>query len=621
LGTAVFIEFYSVIDRIKNIVFISCVAAKARVSICAVIYFGISFVTPVEAQNSYESFGSPSYFTIDRAIILNGLPTSMHTSIYPYRRGDVAEIGAYMLTQPKTEIQEKRLLRVVMDNNEFLTNEVRQYWRHEAAVDSIDYNKQTKEFIIYDSLDQIQYQGALASKKPFLKVLYTTPAHLYELDTKSFYLRVNPMINFSLGKERGDEDFLFVNQRGIEVRGGIDGRVFFYTNIVETQLRPPTQYRWWVDRYKSFPDAGLFKKFESSIVDFDNGYDYLNSEAYVGFNISKHVGVHFGHGKNFIGDGYRSMFISDFATNYFYLKFNTRVWKFHYQNIFAELAAKERPGPSELVPKKYMAAHYLSFQARENLSFGIFEAVIFDRESGQFEFQYLNPIILYRTIEHQLGSPDNVLLGFNFRWDIFKRASFYGQFIFDEFKLEEFFGGNGWWGNKYAFQLGAKYINAFNVDQLDLQVEYNQIRPFTYTHRDSSGSYTQFNQPLAHPMGANLQELIIIGRYRPFDRLELEAKFFIVNTAEDSDTVFYGTNILRSNETRNADFGIEQGQGIAVDNVIMNLTARYELKHNLFIEAKYFNRNYKAEISSSNLRTRYVSIGLRWNLYRDRTEF
>jgi len=573
------------------------------------------------AQNSYEPFGSPNYSTIDRAIILQGRPTSMHTAVFPYRRGDIAEIGAYMLTQPRTKIQEKRLLRALMDNNEFLTQEVREQWQHEAAVDSIHYSIETKEFVIYDSLSRIQYQGSLASKKPFLKVMYTTPAHLYELDTKSFYLRVSPMLNFGFGKERGDESFLFTNQRGIELRGGIDGRVFFYTNIVETQVRPPTHFRWWVDRYDSYPDAGLLKKYESSIFDFEDGYDYLNSEGYVGFNISKHVGVHFGHGKNFIGDGYRSVFLSDFSKNYFYLKFNTRVWKIHYQNIFAELTDGVRHDKSEPFPKKFMAAHYLSFQAKSNLSFGLFETVIFDRENDQFEFQYLNPIILYRTIEHHLGSPDNVLLGFNFRWDVYKRVSFYGQIIFDEFKLDEFFGGNGWWGNKYAFQLGAKYINAFNVDQLDLQVEYNQVRPFTYSHRDSSGSYSHFNQPLAHPMGANLQEFVIIGRYRPVDRLELEAKFFFVNTAEDTDSIYYGTNILRPNETRNADYGIDQGQGVAVDNFIMNLTARYALKHNFFIEAKYFHRNYKAEIVTSDLLTRYISIGLRWNLYRDKTEF
>ena len=122
-------------------------------------------------------------------------------------------------------------------------------------------------------------------------------------------------------------------------------------------------------------------------------------------------------------------------------------------------------------------------------------------------------------------------------------------------------------------------------------------------------------------MGANLQEFVIIGRYRPIDRLELEAKFFIVNTAEDTDSIFYGTNILRANDTRNADYGIEQGQGVAVDNFIMNLTARYQLKHNFFIEAKYFHRSYMAEITTSDLLTRYISVGIRWNLYRDKTEF
>lgn len=362
----------------------------------AFVWLMLSWWIPTSvAQNSYEPLGSPNATTVDRAIILNGIPGSLHTSIYPYRRGDMAEIAAFMLTQPRTKIQEKRLLRILMDNNEFLTPQVREYWEHDAAVDSIYYNTTTKDFTIFDSLGHVQYQNSLASKKTFLKIFYKTPAHLYEMDKKDFYLRINPMINFHLGKERGDEDLLFINQRGIEVRGGIDGRVFFYTNIVETQMRPATHYRWFKSRYDVLPDAGLVKNYQSSIFDFDDGYDYLNADGYVGFNISKHVGVHFGHGKNFIGDGYRSMFLSDFSKNYFYLKFNTRVWKFHYQNIFAELAEKARTSKTEPYPKKFMAAHFLSFQATKTLSFGLFESVIFDRDNGQFEFQYLNPIILY----------------------------------------------------------------------------------------------------------------------------------------------------------------------------------------------------------------------------------
>jgi hypothetical protein len=197
----------------------------------------------------------------------------------------------------------------------------------------------------------------------------------------------------------------------------------------------------------------------------------------------------------------------------------------------------------------------------------------------------------------------------------------YGQIIFDEFKFDELFGGNQWWGNKFAFQTGAKYINAFGIDQLDLQVEYNQSRPFNYSHRDSTGSYSHFNQPLAHPLGSNFQEFVLLARYRPTKRISLDGRLFLIATSEDIDSISYGQNILRPNDDRNDDYGIEQGQGTGVNTFVARLQASYMIKQNLFLDARYFFRRYDSELDANDLKTHYLSLGIRWNLYRDQTEF
>jgi hypothetical protein len=46
-----------------------------------------------------------------------------------------------------------------------------------------------------------------------------------------------------------------------------------------------------------------------------------------------------------------------------------------------------------------------------------------------------------------------------------------------EFNFNERFSGKGWWGNKEAYQLGIKYIDVLNINNLDLQLEYNQASP------------------------------------------------------------------------------------------------------------------------------------------------
>ena len=550
-------------------------------------------VLSLSAQNTYIPLGAEEYRLLDRMSLLYAPPSEMHAAIRPFRREDAAKLAWSYLELGVTGKDREGLIRIVRNNNEFL-----------HQVDSS----------VHTSL-------RLESERPFLKSFYRTPAHLYELDTESFYLRVNPLIHFGLAREQGDDDPLFVNRRGIEIRGGIDQRVFFATDIIETQARPPSHVRQWVLDNKAYPDAGLFKRYRSSLFDFEGAYDYLNSSGYLGFNISEHVGVHLGHGKNVIGDGYRSLLLSDFAKNYFYLKLNTRVWKIHYQNIFAELSAAERESNIAVFPKKYLAAHYLSFRPRPNLSFGIFEAVVFAREDNRFELQYLNPVILYRTIEQHVGSPDNVLIGLNASWDIKHAVRLYGQIMLDEFKVSEFFSSNQWWGNKFGIQAGVKYPNALQIESLDLQLEYNRVRPFTYSHRDSMGSYAHFNQPLAHPLGANFTEVILGVSYQPLERLHLQTRLFVINTAEDTEDIYYGTSILRPNGTRNADYGVEQGQGVGVDNTILTFLARYRLKHNLFVEGEYFRRSYQSADPSSDLLTQYVSLAVRWNLFYRLQEF
>ena len=310
------------------------------------------------------------------------------------------------------------------------------------------------------------------------------------------------------------------------------------------------------------------------------------------------MGLQFGYGRNFIGNGYRSLILSDFSNNYLYLKANWKVWKLHYQNLFMELAAQSNAGlgANEVLPRKYMAAHYLSYQALPNLSFGIFETVIFDRQDAGFEFQYLNPVILYRTIEQGLGSPDNVLIGLDVKWNFLHRFQLYGQFMLDEFKFNELFiERRGWWANKYGIQAGLKYINAFGLDHLDLQAEFNQARPYTYTHRDSSSSYTHYNQPLAHPLGANFREALFIARYQPMKKLFLEGRFIRAKFGEDGAGKNWGGNLLKSHESREQDYGNEIGQGITATTHLLGLDVSYMLAHNVFIDLHYFYRKKESE--------------------------
>ncbi len=572
-----------------------------------------------------------NYEILDRMEIKTGITPQHFSNLRPITRGDAVDFALHLDTT-LTDISERTrydLDYIFKDNNEFLLPS-------EYPTTLVGENEPVKEKVYTDSTQTFytyrenptaaspRSSRYFVNDKPLLKYFYKTPANFFEINEEHFYLRANPIINFQYAVDNNDEQPVFLNLRGLEVRGGIDDRIFFYTNVQENQARYAGYVNDYIDRTGAVPGAGLYKDYNSEIFNINRGYDFTNAQALLAFNVSEHVGVQFGHGRNFIGNGYRSVLLSDFSTNYFYLKLNWRVGKFQLQNIFSETAGNSRANVNgdQLLPKKYLATHYLGYRLFKNLQIGIFETVVFNRENG-FELQYLNPIILYRTVETYIGSPDNVLLGGDLKYNFAKGFQLYGQFILDEFKFDELFiERRGWWANKFAGQVGIKAVDVAGVESLDLQAEYNFSRPYTYTSRDSTfGSYTHYNQALAHPLGANFKETVLIAKYRPLKKLYLQARYIRANYGADPTGQNFGGNILLSNGRRPMEFGNETGQGIATQTAIIGIDLSYQLFHNAFIDLNFFQRTQDSDDPAMNQTARYIGGGLRLNMAKIRQDF
>jgi hypothetical protein len=233
------------------------------------------------------------------------------------------------------------------------------------------------------------------------------------------------------------------------------------------------------------------------------------------------------------------------------------------------------------------------------LNFGLFEGVISSR-SNHFELQYLNPIIFYRAVEHAIGSPDNVLIGADFKANIINHLQLYGQFVLDEFNFKNMTKRNGWWANKWALQMGLKYIDI--APNLDAQLEVNVARPFIYTH-ESGINYTHYNQPLAHPLGANFYEVILQARYQPIPPLALQLKYIAMVLGQDSlkDGVLtnYGFDILRNSgggTSVTQEYNNKIAQGAKGTINYLNFSITYQPWHNVYIdmEATYRSKSSKS---------------------------
>ena len=571
------------------------------------------------SQGSNLPLGNPAYHILDRLEIKTGMPAPYHSALKYYGRGHATAYAMAIDTSWDVSLSMQDrfdLYYIFKDNNEWLASSPfattlggpKQLAGSETGLTQVEASRENSRYTL--------------SQKPVLKWFYQTPANLFEVNEKYFHLRVNPIVNFKMYKTKDDKQQVFTNQRGVDFRGGIDDRIYFQMNILETQSRFPEYVNQWIKDYNNtLPGAGLFKSYQSDIFNINRGYDYLNGQGYLAFNITRHVGMQFGYGRQFIGNGYRSLLLSDFANNNLYLKLNWQVGKFHLQNLFTELTARSNGRGGEVLPRKYMAAHFFNYKLRPNLSVGVFETVVFSRPD-HFEFQYLNPIILYRTIEHSLGSPDNVLIGLNANWNFLKHFQLYGQLIMDEFVFDELFiERRGWWGNKFGFQLGGKYIDAFGIDHLDLQVEYNSVRPYTFTHYDSVANYVHYDQPLAHPLGANFRETLFQLRYQPKRKWLIETRLIRATQGLDNNKTNWGSDLLQTYNTREQDYGNEIGQGIEATTLLFGLDLSYQLFHNVFLEAEYFYRRRNSDDSTLEQQTQYFGGGVRMNIARQRMDF
>jgi hypothetical protein len=553
----------------------------------------VSFHFSLIAQSNYAPLNEDYYQLIDRYEIKAGrIYPQIFTSVKQYKRSDIV-----------------------------------------AFVDSVNHNavfeSQADKFNqSYLLIDSWEWSGTdeSKSKRPILKHFYKKKSDFYSVETKNFDLHVNPVLYVGAGNDSRRTEKLFINTRGVEVRGMVDRKVGFYTYLTDNQTILPSYVSQQISANPVIPHEGFWKDYKSG-----QGVDFLQARGYITVEATPSINVELGHDRFFIGNGYRSLIFSDFGPPTFFLKGNVKVWKINYLFLVNQMTAAVTGNSGGLrdqkggYPQKYNALHHLSINIGKKLNVGIFESVIFSNEdpsaSDNFRFEYLNPIIFYRAIEQQNGSSDNVLLGADFKWNAVKKISLYGQFVLDEFVINEIRAGNGWWANKFGIQLGGKYVDAFGLNNLDLHGEINIVRPYTYSHSTDYGSYSSYNQPIAHPLGANFKEIVGIMRYQPLPRLSLKGKLSLMSVGRDTLGVNWGSNILKNNNTRQQDFSNTIGQGIANDILLGTLAISYQIKHNLFIDASFLLRKSTSIENIYNNNTSVSSLALRWNIPQRLYEF
>lgn len=361
------------------------------------------------------------------------------------------------------------------------------------------------------------------------------------VDTGKLYFTIDPLLHLELGEDMEDEsptkEQLYVNTRGIIVKGSIGEKFSFESVLYENQARFSEHMDSIVQNSLVVPGQGRIKTFKTG------AYDYSSSSAYISYSPTGNINFQLGTGKHFIGEGYRSLLLSDVAFNYPYLKATVLFGKekFQYNKLHAQLNTLTRRAsgstPEALFERKNLSVHYLNWMPNKWFSVGLFESTVWQTEDSTgtkpFVFGQLNPIPLLNTLTTGFEDENNSMLGINGKVKTSFKTIFYGQLVWDG-------------GNKTGFQTGVKFNGAKN---LFLMAEYNTVNPETYTSDIELQHYDHYNQPLAHPLGNNFTEWVAIANYRYkrwFTQLKVNQASYDNSSSSNTSTTETQLNTLQA---------------------------------------------------------------------------
>lgn len=358
-------------------------------------------------------------------------------------------------------------------------------------------------FYEIDTTSNLDFGFAKSSRKTwFGRKLFDE--NFVEIKDKDVKITIDPLLNLQAAAAQntaGALSNIYTNTRGIMAKGEIGKRLKFVSSFYENQGFFPEYLDNFIQINQVYPGNGRVKNFKQ------NGWDFAMASALVDIEASENLKITFGHGNQFLGEGYRSMLLSDNTFNmpFFRLQSSFFQKKIHLQNSYALLNSLDRLPATQsseaLFQRKLATFHYLYFQPNSNFHFGVFESVMWRRWNGNGNDD-LNPLFLNPAlgVNHLLldeaDSMQHIITGFN------SYVRLKGFLVFGQALIDANQAGIG------AYQFGARYSFIQNDMAIFVHLEYNVSKVNTYTYGNSMLSFSHYNQPLAHPTGTDFDELV-----------------------------------------------------------------------------------------------------------------
>jgi hypothetical protein len=404
-----------------------------------------------------------------------------------------------------------------------------------------------------------------------------------------FQLIINPIFDFrffnSNQNKTGQRSYL--NARGIAAECSFSNKVFVHTSFVENQAILPNYIDEIYRQHGTSIGEGRYKTFKK------NGFDYASAQAYISYFALPQLSFQLGNGKQKVGMGYRSIWLSDMAFNYPYLKisFQDKKNRIQYNVMYALLSnlsnggAKTPSGTEPLFQKKPASFQHLEWRLHKRFYLEFFQGVIWKAADTNNKLNvpinYINPIIYSHAAAYGLRNKNNVYAGIGWHAKLFENAHIYNYYTLDDIdvKNEKL--------QKSALQIGIKLYDAFGIKNLFLQSEYTRVSKFAFDGYPNNTAISHYNQPLAYGLQSNNQEWLNLLRYQ-YKRFFIEGELSIMKAIKSFDY----DSLVYLNKTNYINFLNTDGgfNAVVTDNKnslsVYNQTQKIFLKQRNFIDLK-----------------------------------
>ncbi|RZK54927.1 MAG: gliding motility protein RemB, partial [Pedobacter sp.] len=139
--------------------------------------------------------------------------------------------------------------------------------------------------------------------------------HLVQIDKEDYSFYLDFLTDLQVGRDNEHKINTFLNTRGYQLGGNIGKKFSFYSSGFENQAR----FNNYLTNYVN-TNGVISGMANDKFGPTKTTKDWAYATAVINYTPSKYITIALGQDKNFIGDGYRSMLLSDFASPYPFLK-------------------------------------------------------------------------------------------------------------------------------------------------------------------------------------------------------------------------------------------------------------------------------------------------------------